>query len=551
MKRQLHLLALAMAVLANPVHAQVSPPVLKVEDGGTGAGNAGRGARSNLGAAAAGANNDITSLYGLTTPLPASEGGTGGAGGVSPTGSLTTTPEAVINVADFGGCSGAPTSDTANLNAALAAARSLHRLCRQPTRALVGGYSHHRSRLRGDEIECHRLHALWRRRASVDRGSSAYLHWNRKHLPRYPGFAQRSIQQGDDRRIASSPPMIGLQEGNISPSNTACCIHTHYGLEITGSYTFAGLYSAASESTTYYSPIMQEQRRLSRRRSARSEAFPAAAGYANGTYNGVVLTGSATGAGALATVAVSGGVVTSVTLTNQGKQYAIGDTLTASASSLGGSGRRFHVPVANIAQFAMVMDGQNHWGVSSAFQSVTWPADTYYTFTEDNIIGGSLRYYGSAYKGAPLWIGSVEGLRTVHLYTAQLAAGPCVYLYDNNAAFTSHNVGEVLEISASLRRRPMMSSSQDQMRRPTSAASNCSISKVRSIPPFSASTRASPASSPTAPMSTCREPLPTCRCSASATANLWNFDGVVNLQFAWEYNAPASSLVQGLPAAFR
>jgi hypothetical protein len=51
---------------------------LAVIDGGTGASNA-AAARTNLGAAASGANSDITSLTGLTTPLSASRGGTGSA----------------------------------------------------------------------------------------------------------------------------------------------------------------------------------------------------------------------------------------------------------------------------------------------------------------------------------------------------------------------------------------------------------------------------------------------------------------------------------------
>ena len=49
---------------------------LGVTQGGTGAGSA-SGARANLGAAASGANSDITSLSGLTTPLSVAQGGTG------------------------------------------------------------------------------------------------------------------------------------------------------------------------------------------------------------------------------------------------------------------------------------------------------------------------------------------------------------------------------------------------------------------------------------------------------------------------------------------
>lgn len=49
---------------------------LAVADGGTGASNA-AGARTNLGAAASGANSDITSLSALSTPLSVAQGGTG------------------------------------------------------------------------------------------------------------------------------------------------------------------------------------------------------------------------------------------------------------------------------------------------------------------------------------------------------------------------------------------------------------------------------------------------------------------------------------------
>lgn len=51
---------------------------ITVADGGTGSSTAG-GARTNLGVAASGANSDITSLTGLTTPLSIAQGGTAGA----------------------------------------------------------------------------------------------------------------------------------------------------------------------------------------------------------------------------------------------------------------------------------------------------------------------------------------------------------------------------------------------------------------------------------------------------------------------------------------
>jgi len=70
-------------------------------------------------------------------------------------------------------------------------------------------------------------------------------------------------------------------------------------------------------------------------------------GYANGTYTNVPLTGgSGTGAVA-ATVVVSVGTVTSVTIATNGTgvNYAYGDTLSASNTNLGGTGSGFSVPV--------------------------------------------------------------------------------------------------------------------------------------------------------------------------------------------------------------
>jgi gliding motility-associated-like protein len=69
--------------------------------------------------------------------------------------------------------------------------------------------------------------------------------------------------------------------------------------------------------------------------------------YTNGTYLSVPLTGG-TGTGALATVVVSGGVVSSVAVTNGGSGYTIGDVLSCNATSVGGTGSGFSITITNI-----------------------------------------------------------------------------------------------------------------------------------------------------------------------------------------------------------
>ena len=543
MRRSSLILSLIGVMLTTAALAQSAPPVLKIEDGGTGANNA-ASARANLGAAASGANLDITSLNGLTTVLPPSEGGTGSTGGVSPSGSLATTPETVINVADFGGCSGNVTRDTANLNAALSAARtSSSYTANQPVR-VTGGFS-------TTGVAC------------------AVTQINATGFTRFGGGARLIM---DDLTLAcsgsgnicldtlgsvnvqfnrvtiigssSSAPMIGLQEGNIAPLTIACCIHTHYALEITGSFTFTGLYSAASESTTYYSPIIRNNG-ASLGVIGTLGAVTGGSGYVNGVYSGVTLSGSSTGVGAVATVTVSGGAVSSVVVTNQGKQFAVGDTLTATAAALGGSGSGFHVSVTGLGQFAMVLDGQNHWGVASSFQSVTWPLDTYYTFTENNIVGGSLRYYGSGTRGAPLWIGSLQGLRTVHMYAAQSVPGPCVYLFDNNGTYTIHNLNEVLEVQCE-------NNNATYDVELTGSNPNPLVNGLEIIDPQTTVNTAILGTDAGITGVTAHNALAKIGYSTSSvplfaigSSALWNFDGEVKMPVPSEYNAPSSAFVLG------
>jgi len=73
-------------------------------------------------------------------------------------------------------------------------------------------------------------------------------------------------------------------------------------------------------------------------------AITGGSAYVNGTYTNVNLTGGS-GAGAKATVTVSGGSVTAVTLTARGAGYQVGDVLSASNTQLGGAGAGFSIPV--------------------------------------------------------------------------------------------------------------------------------------------------------------------------------------------------------------
>ena len=89
-------------------------------------------------------------------------------------------------------------------------------------------------------------------------------------------------------------------------------------------------------------------------------------GYVNATYTAVPLTGGS-GSGAKATIVVSGGAVTSVTLTSYGNDYVIGNTLSASNTNLGGSGSGFSIVVATITTFTA--NDLNLWQFDSSFDS--------------------------------------------------------------------------------------------------------------------------------------------------------------------------------------
>jgi hypothetical protein len=74
----------------------------------------------------------------------------------------------------------------------------------------------------------------------------------------------------------------------------------------------------------------------------------AGVGYTNGTYENVAFTGGS-GYGFLATVVVSGGVITNVTIVNGGSLYVPNNILTAATSSIGNTGTGFTVTISLIS----------------------------------------------------------------------------------------------------------------------------------------------------------------------------------------------------------
>lgn len=98
-------------------------------------------------------------------------------------------------------------------------------------------------------------------------------------------------------------------------------------------------------------------------------AIIAGSGYANGTYENVPLIGGS-GKTVLATVVVSGGVVTAVTITRAGYSYKAGDILLIPAQYAGGTGSGSSVAVATAADstgaYGALPSGHEYVGILKA-----------------------------------------------------------------------------------------------------------------------------------------------------------------------------------------
>jgi hypothetical protein len=137
-------------------------------------------------------------------------------------------------------------------------------------------------------------------------------------------------------------------------------------------------------------------------------AITPGAGYVNGSYVGVALTGGS-GAGATATIGVAGGVVATVTIVARGAGYVVGDVLSATAASLGGAGAGFSIPVTDIYAQAIQMSAAAT-GTGSVSLTFSIPADLIAMYQHeigtDEIDGQNVQAILSSFETSDLsWMG--------------------------------------------------------------------------------------------------------------------------------------------------
>jgi hypothetical protein len=139
-------------------------------------------------------------------------------------------------------------------------------------------------------------------------------------------------------------------------------------------------------------------------------------GYVDATYANVPLTGGS-GLGATATIVVAGTAVTTVTITDRGAGYIVGDVLSATAANLGGTGAGFSIPVTDIYAQAIEMSAA---ATGTGAESLTFsiPADLIaiyqHEFGTNEIIGQNVLAITSSFETNDLsWLGGGPSQPTV------------------------------------------------------------------------------------------------------------------------------------------
>ncbi len=247
---------------------------------------------------------------------------------------------------------------------------------------------------------------------------------------------------------ATTPPEIGVQVGVTGNGNSAAW-HDSRKLSISGHFTFANFYEIGSEvqglASDVFSNVHSASGPINGLLARGLGTITAGSAYTNGTYTSVPLTGGV-GNGALATIVVAGTVVTSVSISYEGRDYAVGDVLSAAAANIGGTGTGFSVPVTGVKPWVVVLDSSDHWRATSTFVSTaSLVPETFHSNSLITFYGGDIRQEAATGTGGAVWENQTNNLRMVNTYIVNTNGASCIDSYDTG---TSGENGRALHIDA-------------------------------------------------------------------------------------------------------
>jgi hypothetical protein len=157
----------------------------------------------------------------------------------------------VINVKDFGAVCDGATDDSAAINAALTAARTVNSIANQPAIVVFPSAS-----------RCHFVSTLnftgLQTRGNIIRDNGAVLDCAVVGGACLDGLGTRYLKWEDvtlQATNSASPPTIGLQVGIISATANAD-VNEFDNLMITGNYSLTSFYNRSSEDTLYVHPVI-------------------------------------------------------------------------------------------------------------------------------------------------------------------------------------------------------------------------------------------------------------------------------------------------------
>lgn len=143
--------------------------------------------------------------------------------------------------------------------------------------------------------------------------------------------------QSSASSITLTNPLDSTQEINFSAAGQSLILPP---MNATFSPVVGGIINVINNGSYPFGVLAQDGSTVVYGTGALAGTITGGAGYTNGVYEDVALTGGA-GSGARATITVAGAVVTGVSLTSESKGFAIGNSLTTANSNIGGTGSGF------------------------------------------------------------------------------------------------------------------------------------------------------------------------------------------------------------------